>query len=77
MRQGYAVVRSASATATRASTDGLYARALAFGVLDVPRIERTAKAAVKVETEGASEYRVVALPIGRFARDASVFAMRT
>ena len=76
MRQAYAVVRLCERYGD-ARIDALCGRALAFDVLDVSRIERMAKTAAKVETEGANEGRVVALPVGRFARDTSAFATRT
>lgn len=76
MRQAYAVVRLCERYGD-ARIDALCGRALAFDVLDVSRIERMAKTAAKVETDGANEGRVVALPVGRFARDTSAFATRT
>ena len=56
--------------------DTLCARAIAFDVLDVGRIERMIKAAAKVETQAVARGQIVALPVGRFARDAASFATR-
>jgi hypothetical protein len=56
--------------------DALCARAIAFDVLDVGRIERMLKTAAKVETQAAARGQVVALPLGRFARDVASFATR-
>jgi hypothetical protein len=56
--------------------DALCARALAFDVLDVPRIERMLKQARRDE-ESAPSGKVVALPTSRFARDVSAFATMT
>jgi hypothetical protein len=53
--------------------DALCARALAFDVLDVPRIERMLKAARTAE-DTAPKGTVVPLPRSRFARDPSSFA---
>ena len=55
--------------------NALCARALAFGVLDVPRIERMLRDARRVEDEAVATGRVISLP-ARFARDASAFATR-
>lgn len=75
MRQAYALVRICDRYGD-ARIDSLCGRALAFDVLDVTRIERMAKSAARVENEGAVEGRVIALPLGRFARDASAFVTR-
>ena len=56
--------------------DALCARAIAFDVLDVGRIERMLKTAAKVETQGVARGQIVALPVGRFARDAASFSTR-
>lgn len=53
--------------------DALCARALAFDVLDVPRIERMLKAARTAE-DTAPTGTVVPLPPSRFARDPASFA---
>jgi len=55
--------------------NALCARELAFGVVDVPRIERMLKDARRAEDEAVATGRVIALP-ARFARDASAFATR-
>jgi hypothetical protein len=76
MRQAYALVRLCDRYGD-ARVNELSARALAFDVLDVGRIERMLKTAAKVEDAGAATGRVVPLPLGRFARDPSSFATRT
>lgn len=76
MRQAYALLRLCDRYGG-ARVDSLCARALAFAVLDVSRIERMLKAASRAETEGIETGRVVTLPVGRFTRDASYFATRT
>jgi transposase len=75
MRQAYGLVRLCDRYGA-ARVDALCARALAFDVLDVARIDRMLKAATRVEADAAAEGRVVALPVGRFARDPSSFATR-
>ena len=75
MRQAYGLVRLCDRYGN-AKVEALCGRSLAFGVLDVGRIERMLKAAMQVETEGVREGRVVALPTGRFARDPGVFTTR-
>lgn len=75
MRQAYGLVRLCDRYSA-ARVDALCARALAFDVLDVRRLERMLKAATQVETQAASEGRVVQLPLGRFARDPASFATR-
>jgi hypothetical protein len=72
MRQGYALVRLCDRYGS-ARVDALCGRALAFDVVDVPRIERMLKHAQKAE-DGAPEGRVVALPPSRFARDPKSFS---
>lgn len=52
------------------------ARALAFEVIDVPRLEGMLKDARRTEDAAVATGRVIALP-ARFARDASAFATRT
>ncbi|MBZ4423240.1 IS21 family transposase [Myxococcus sp. RHSTA-1-4] len=74
MRQVYGLLRLCERY-TPARVDALCARALAFDVLDVPRIERMLKAARQVEDEACATGKVLPLP-GRFARDASHFATR-
>lgn len=75
MRQAYGLVRLCDRYGAE-RVDALCARALAFDVLDVPRIDRMLKAAMRVESEAATEGRVVQLPLGRFARDPASFATR-
>jgi hypothetical protein len=50
------------------------ARALAFDVIDVPRIERMLKAAQQIEETATGTGKVVRLPVSRFERAASAFA---
>jgi len=75
MRQAYGLVRLCDRYGDE-RVDALCARAIAFGVLDVPRIDRMLKAAMRVESEAATEGRVVQLPLGRFARDPASFVTR-
>jgi transposase len=72
MRQAYALLRLCERYG-KERVDALCARALAFDVIDVPRIERMLKAARTAE-DAAPSGRVVPLPPGRFARDPSSFA---
>jgi transposase len=72
MRQGYGLLRLCERYGA-ARVDALCARALAFDVVDVPRIERMLKAAQKVEDDATTHGKVVRLPEGRFARDAASF----
>jgi transposase len=48
--------------------------AIAFDVIDVPRIARMLKSAAHVHEEGEREGKVFTLPSGRFARDPKSFA---
>jgi len=73
MRQAYALLRLCDRYGVE-RVDALCARALAFDVIDVVRIERMLKSAQKAEHEASSEGKVVQLPAARFARDASAFA---
>jgi len=73
MRQGYGLLRLCERYGA-ARVDALCARALAFDVVDVPRIERMLKAAQKVEDDATTDGKVVRLPEGRFTRDAASFA---
>ena len=75
MRAAYGLLRLCERYGA-ARVDVLCARAIAFDVLDVGRIERMLKTAAKVETQAVARGQVVALPIGRFARDAASFATR-
>jgi hypothetical protein len=74
LRQAYGLLRLCDRYG-KDRVNALCARALAFGVLDVPRIERMLKDARRVEDEGVATGRVISLP-ARFARDASAFATR-
>jgi hypothetical protein len=73
MRQAYGLLRLCDRYG-RERVDALCARAIAFDVIDVPRIERMLKSAHKVEETAESTGRVVRLPAGRFARDPAAFA---
>ena len=73
MRQGYGLLRLCERYGA-ARVDTLCARALAFDVVDVSRIERMLKAAQKIEDDATTHGKVVRLPEGRFARDAAAFA---
>jgi transposase len=72
MRQGYGLLRLCDRYGA-ARVDALCARALAFGVVDVPRIERMLKNAQKMESDASASGKIVRLPAGRFARDVSAF----
>jgi len=73
MRQGYGLLRLCDRYGA-ARVDALCARALAFDVVDVSRIERMLKNAQRVEDDASTSGKVVRLPEGRFARDVSSFA---
>lgn len=75
IRQAYGLVRLCDRHGDE-RVDALCARAIAFDVLDVPRIDRMLKAAMSVESVAVTEGRVVQLPLGRFARDPASFATR-
>ena len=75
MRQAYALLRLCDRYGV-ARVEAVCARALAFDVLDVGRVERMLRTAQQAEQDAASTGKVVALPPGRFARDASVFATK-
>jgi hypothetical protein len=72
MRQAYALLRLCQRYGAE-RVEVLCARALAFDVVNVPRIERMLKQAQKAE-DSAPAGRVVQLPSSRFARDAASFA---
>jgi transposase len=72
MRQAYGLLRLCERYGAD-RVDALCARALAFDVLDVPRIERMLKAARTAE-DAAPTGTVVSLPASRFARDPASFA---
>jgi hypothetical protein len=73
MRQGYGLLRLCDRYGA-ARVDALCARALAFDVVDVSRVERMLKTAQRVEDDATTSGKVVRLPEGRFARDVSSFA---
>jgi hypothetical protein len=73
MRQGYGLLRLCERYGA-ARVDALCGRALAFDVLDVPRIERMLKTAVRLEDLEAQRGTIVRLPEGRFSRDAKTFS---
>ena len=72
MRQVQALLRMCDRYGS-ARVDALCARALAFDVLDVRRIEAMLKRAMQVEGEATSRGKLIALP-ARFARDTASFA---
>jgi hypothetical protein len=75
LRQAYGLLRLCNRYG-QDRVNALCARALAFGVIDVPRVEGMLKDARRTEDAGVATGRVIALP-ARFARDASAFATRT
>jgi hypothetical protein len=75
MRQAYGLLRLCDRYGAK-RVDVLCARALAFDVLDVGRIERMLKKAQQLEEAPEAVGKVLRLP-GRFARDATSFATRT
>jgi transposase len=75
MRAAYGLLRLCERYGD-ARVDSLCARALAFEVLDVRRIERMLKSAAQVETDAIARGHVVQLPLGRFARDPSSFTTK-
>jgi hypothetical protein len=77
MRAAYALLRLCDRYGAE-RIDALCARAIAFDVLDVRRIEGMARTAQKLEDDGAVRGQVVQLPLtARFARDARSFATRS
>lgn len=72
MRQAYGLIRLCERYGA-GRVNALCQRALAFDVLDVPRIERMLKMARSAE-DAAPTGRVVPLPTSRFARDPASFA---
>jgi transposase len=74
LRQAYGLLRLCDRYG-KDRVNAVCARALAFGVLDVPRIERMLKDARRMEDDAVAAGRVIALP-ARFARDAAAFATR-
>ncbi len=75
MRAAYGLLRLCERYGD-ARVDALCARALAFDVLDVRRVERMLKSTAQVETDAVKRGHVVQLPLGRFARDPSSFATK-
>jgi transposase len=75
MRQAYGLLRLCDKHGV-AKVDALCARALAFDVLDVRRIEGMLKRAQSSEAHAESEGKLIKIPNGRFARDAASFATR-
>jgi hypothetical protein len=75
LRQAYGLLRLCERYGQE-RVNAFCARALAFGVLDVPRIEGMLKDARRAEDDGVATGRVIPLP-ARFARDVSAFATRT
>lgn len=75
MRQAYALLRICDRYGA-ARVDAACARALAFDVVDVGRIERMLKTAKSFEDASESAGKLVQLP-SRFARDAGAFATRS
>jgi len=73
MRQAYGLLRLCDRYGVE-RVEAMCARALAFDVIDVPRIERMLKAAHQVEQDATVSGKVVRLPAGRFARDPAAFA---
>lgn len=74
IRQAQALLRLCDKYGTD-RVNALCARAVAFDVLDVPRLERMLQDTRRVEQEGQQRGQVIALP-GRFAREAATFATR-
>jgi len=75
LRQAYGLLRLCDRYG-QDRVNALCARALAFGVIDVPRLEGMLKDARRTEDAAVATGRVIALP-ARFARDASAFATRS
>jgi transposase len=75
LRQAYGLLRLCERYG-QDRVNALCARALAFEVIDVPRLEGMLKDARRTEDAAVATGRVIALP-ARFARDASAFATRS
>lgn len=75
LRQAYALLRLCERYGSD-RVNALCARALAFDVIEVSRIERMLKDARHVEDDAIATGKVIALP-ARFARDSSTFATCT
>jgi transposase len=76
MRQGYALLRICDRYGAE-RVDAVCARALAFDVVDVGRIERMLKTAKAMEESKELTGKLLPLPMGRFARDPAAFATRS
>ena len=74
MRQAYGLLRLCDRYGAE-RVNAACARALAFDVIDVTRIERMLKSAQQLEQDAATTGKLVPLP-SRFARDAAAFATR-
>jgi len=74
LRQAHALLRLCERYGSD-RVNALCARALAFDVIEVSRLERMLKDARHIEGEAISTGKVIALP-ARFARDSSTFATR-
>jgi transposase len=75
LRQAYGLLRLCERYG-QDRVNALCARALAFDVIDVPRVERMLKDTRRTEDAAVATGRVIPLP-ARFSRDASAFATRT
>lgn len=77
MRQGYALLRLADRYGT-ARVEAVCRRALAFDVIDVHRIDRMLRTAVRTEEQAEKRGTLVQLPLGpwRFARPSESFQTR-
>ena len=76
MRQAYALLRLCDRYGD-ARVDALSARAVAFEVLDVGRLEKMLKTPKVTESRSIGSGQVIQLPLGRFARDPASFATRS
>jgi hypothetical protein len=76
MRQGYGLLRLCERYGA-ARVNALCARALAFDVIDVPRIDRMLREGRDAHaTLGAGQAKLIVLPPSRFARPSAAFATR-
>jgi hypothetical protein len=74
MRQGYQLLRLCD-TCGASKVDAVCERALIFDVLDVPRIARMLKQAVRAEDDAEQRGKLRRLPqVPRFARDAGTYS---
>lgn len=74
MRQAYGLLRLCDRYGVE-RVNALCARAIAFDVIDVRRVERMLKTAQSFEQRAESDGKLISLP-GRFARDPVAFATR-